>query len=257
VQQEKLGGGGSNYMHEQLHVGKTVNAEFPVNEFSLSSPGKHHILIAGGIGITPILAMARELSEKNELYELHYSVKRDEDFAFKDEIIKLAGKSAYFYCTQGNSTQKNTAQGSSSARLDVSSLLNDRNNSSHIYICGPVRMINAVKDEAEEANWRASHVHYESFGSSPQETDHAVEIKLQKTGGVIVIDPKETLLDGLLAANVKVPFECKRGECGMCVTEYVAGIPDHRDVYLTKDEKEHSLCLCISRAKSQSITLNL
>jgi vanillate O-demethylase ferredoxin subunit len=247
VQQEKQGSGGSNYMHEQLRIGQTLNADFPVNEFSLSSPGKHHILIAGGIGITPILAMLRDLSEASESYELHYSVKTDEDFAFKDEIIKLAGKNAYFYCTQRQSP----------TRLDVDTLLKERSNSSHIYICGPVGLITAVKDRADETDWQASHIHYESFGSSPQETDQAIEVKLQNSGKVIVIDPKETLLDGLLAANVKVPFECKRGECGMCVTEYVEGTPDHRDVYLTKAEKEHSLCLCISRAKSKSITLKL
>jgi vanillate O-demethylase ferredoxin subunit len=118
-------------------------------------------------------------------------------------------------------------------------------------------MITAVKDEADENNWRASHIHYESFGSSAQEADQAVEVKLQKSGEVIVIDPKKTLLDGLLAANIKIPFECKRGECGMCVTEYVEGTVDHRDVYLTKDEKAHSLCLCVSRTKSKSITLNI
>jgi vanillate O-demethylase ferredoxin subunit len=91
----------------------------------------------------------------------------------------------------------------------------------------------------------------------PQEKDRAVEVKLQKSRKVIVIDPSQTLLDGLLAANIKVPFECKRGECGMCATEYVEDTPEHRDVYLTQDEKAHSLCLCISRAKSKSITLNL
>ena len=247
VQQEKHGGGGSNYMHEKLRIGKTVNAKSPMNEFSLSSPGKHHILIAGGIGITPIFAMLKHLSQKNESYELHYSVKTDNDLAFKEEIVKLAGNKANFYftkenSTQGRSTKKISTHGSGAAeisptRLDLKSLFKEGKKSSHIYICGPVRMIDAVKDKANENNWQASHIHYESFGSSPQETDRSVEVKLQKSGKIIVIDAKETLLDGLLAENIKVPFECKRGECGMCVTEYSEGIPEHRDVYLTKDEK--------------------
>ena len=96
VQQEKYGGGGSNYMHEQLRLDQTINGIFPVNSFSLSSAGKHHILIAGGIGITPILSMLRHLSLNNESYELHYSVKTDNDLAFKEEIEKLAGNNVQF-----------------------------------------------------------------------------------------------------------------------------------------------------------------
>lgn len=252
VQQEKLGGGGSNYMHEKLRIGQIVKADFPVNEFSLSSAGKHHILIAGGIGITPILSMLRELTENNESFELHYSVKTDDDLAFKEEIIELSGNNAHFYVTK-----RHSAQETSPTRINLNSLLAESRKSSHVYMCGPVRMITAVKDTAYENNWQVSHIHYESFGHSPQETDHVVEVKLQKSGKVIVIDPKETLLDGLLAANVNVPFECKRGECGMCATEYIEGTPEHRDVYLTKDEKAHSLCLCVSRAKSKTITLNI
>jgi ferredoxin-NADP reductase/predicted pyridoxine 5'-phosphate oxidase superfamily flavin-nucleotide-binding protein len=257
VQQEKHGSGGSNYMHEQLSLGQIINAKSPVNAFSLSSPGKHHILIAGGIGITPILSMLRHLSQKNESYELHYSVKTDNDLAFKAEIVKLAGNNAHFYVTKGKSTEGNSTHKSLPTRLDINSLFNERNKSSHVYVCGPIKMIEAVKDTADENNWQANRIHFESFGSSAQETDQAVEVKLKKSGKVIVIDPKQTLLDGLLAANINVPFECKRGECGMCVTEYVEGTPDHRDIYLTKDEKAHSLCLCVSRAKSKSITLNL
>jgi len=252
VQQEKQGEGGSNYMHQKLGLGQTINSMYPVNDFSLSSPGKHHILIAGGIGITPILSMLRYLAQKNESYELHYSVKSSNDLAFKEEIVKLAEKNAHFYFTKETSDK-----GVVPSRLDINSLFKQSKNSSHVYVCGPLKMIEAVKDNADENNWQPSHIHYESFGSSLQGSEQAVEVKLQKSGKVIVIDPKQTLLDGLLAANINVPFACKRGECGMCVTEYVEGTPDHRDVYLTKDEKSHSLCLCVSRTTSKSITLNL
>ena len=163
VQQEKHGGGGSNYMHEKLCIGQTINAKFPVNEFSLSSPGKHHILIAGGIGITPIFAMLKQLTQQNESYELHYSVKTESDLIFKEEIVKLAGENAHFYFTQGNTTE-----GNSPTRLDLCALFKEKDKSSHIYICGPVRMIAAIKDTADENNWQASHIHYESFGSSRQ-----------------------------------------------------------------------------------------
>jgi len=252
VQQEKYGGGGSNYMHEKLRLDQTINGIFPVNSFSLSSLGKHHILIAGGIGITPIISMLRHLSLKNESYELHYSVKTDNDLAFKEEIEILAGNNAQFYVTKEVSIK-----GALSSRLDINSLFNERNKSSHVYVCGPTSLIQAVKDKAEENNWQQNQIHYESFGRTVEITDFAVEVKLQKSGKVIIIDPKQTLLEGLLAAKVDVPFECKKGECGMCMTEYIEETPEHRDVYLTKAEKAHSLCLCVSRAKSKSITLNL
>jgi len=247
VQQEKNGGGGSNYLHEQLRIGQQLKAKQPVNDFSLTSSGKHHILIAGGIGITPILAMLRQLSENQQSFELHYSVKTAEELVFKEEIIKLAGKHAHFYISQQSNAN----------RLDCESLLAASDKSSHVYICGPVRLIEAVKNTADDIGWQMNQVHYESFGAVVQQTDKAIEVKLQKSGQVIVIDAKETLLEGLLSAKVSVPYECKRGECGMCITEYVEGEPEHRDVYLTKKEKAHSICVCVSRAKSNSITLNL
>ncbi|MEH6443303.1 MAG: pyridoxamine 5'-phosphate oxidase family protein [Oceanospirillaceae bacterium] len=247
VQQEKQGRGGSNYIHEQLKAGDFITAMHPVNKFSLTSSGKHHILIAGGIGITPIISMLKELSQSNQSFELHYSVKKASDLAFKEEITRLAGKHAHFYITQGLDAN----------RLDLKSLFMEGNKSSHVYICGPLSMIEAVKEKANVHNWDPSHIHFESFGHSLHKTDKAVEVRLKKSGKVIVIDPKETLLDGLLKANVKVPFACKRGECGMCATEYVEGTPEHRDVYLTKEEKTHSLCVCVSRTKSHSISLNL
>jgi len=247
VQQEKHGAGGSNYLHEKLRIGQILNVRAPVNEFSLLSAGKHHILIAGGIGITPVLSMLRQLADSQASFELHYSAKTENDLVFKKEIFALAGDRAHFYCTRETGGN----------RLDLHALFAGSNKASHVYICGPVGMIEAVKNSAGANGWQASHIHYESFGGAIQETDTEVEVKLQKTGQVIVIDPKETLLDGLLAADVQVPFECRRGECGMCVTEYVAGTPDHRDVYLTKEEKNHSLCLCVSRAKTKFLTLDL
>jgi ferredoxin-NADP reductase/predicted pyridoxine 5'-phosphate oxidase superfamily flavin-nucleotide-binding protein len=162
VQQEIHGGGGSNYMHKQLSVGQTIKAKSPVNAFSLSSVGKHHILIAGGIGIAPILSMLRHLSQNNESYELHYSVKTDKDLAFKAEIVGLAGNNVHFYCTKGNSVE-----GMLPTRLDINSLIKENNKASHVYICGPIKMIEAAKDAADENNWQPGHVHYESFGSSP------------------------------------------------------------------------------------------
>jgi ferredoxin-NADP reductase/predicted pyridoxine 5'-phosphate oxidase superfamily flavin-nucleotide-binding protein len=247
VQQEIQGGGGSNYMHEQLRIGHQIKSKSPINDFPLSSPGKHHILIAGGIGITPIISMLRHLVDNNESFELHYSVKRTSDAIFVKELDRLAGKNGHFYFSQEVNT----------SRIDLKTILEKNKKTSHVYVCGPVGLIQSTKDMATKNDWHASNIHFESFGSAIQVNNKAVEVKLKKSGQVIVIDPKETILDGLIAAKVSIPFECKRGECGMCTTEYVEGTPDHRDTFLTQDEKVHSICPCVSRAKSHSITLNL
>jgi len=247
VQQEKQGRGGSNHLHKQVKIGEQLTAKPPVNDFSLTSSGKHHVLIAGGIGITPILAMVRTLSENNESFELHYSVKTIADLAFKNEITQLAGQQAHFYITQeGNGS-----------RLNLLSLLATENKANHVYACGPLSMIEAIKDTAHNNCWQPSHIHYESFGSAVHKNDKAIKVNLKKSGKVIVINPKETILAGLLAAKIDVPYECERGECGMCATEYTQGAADHRDIYLTKEEKAQRLCVCVSRAKTSSITLNL
>lgn len=247
VQQEEQGRGGSNYLHKQLKIGDVLHTKQPVNAFSLSSTGKHHILIAGGIGITPILSMLRQLSENNESVELHYSVKTKEDLIFKAEILHLAGINAHFYYSQEQKPNK----------INLKTLLSAQHNSSHVYVCGPVSLITAIKDQARQNDWPTHHIHYESFGGSQQASNHAIEVTLKKSGQVITVDPKETILDSLIAADVQIPYECKRGECGMCSTEYSEGTVDHQDVYLTKAEKQHNLCVCVSRAKSKSITLNL
>jgi ferredoxin-NADP reductase len=106
--------------------------------------------------------MLRHLSQNNESYELHYSVKTDKDLAFKAEIVGLAGNNVHFYCTKGNSVE-----GMLPTRLDINSLIKENNKASHVYICGPIKMIEAAKDAADENNWQPGHVHYESFGSSP------------------------------------------------------------------------------------------
>tara|TARA_R110002167_G_scaffold163319_4_gene360193 strand:+ start:7398 stop:9365 length:1968 start_codon:yes stop_codon:yes gene_type:complete len=246
VQQEPQGRGGSNYMH-RLQVGDTITAKAPRSEFPLLAKAKHSILIAGGIGITPILSMLRHLSESAASFEIHYTARSEADLAFKQEIKALAGDKAFFYHSRGEGSQ----------RLNLGILLKQPQSDTEVYLCGPVRMIAALREVGERNAWPADRLHFESFGSSTLATDSAITLILKKSAQVIEVKPTESILDALINAKISVPYECKRGECGMCATPVLAGSPDHRDLYLTKDEQKQQICVCVSRSKGKTLSLDL
>ena len=247
IQNEKQGRGGSKALHQQLAHNSVVTVLPPKSEFSLLPNHQHVVLIAGGIGITPILSMLRALVEKNASFEIHYTAKTEADLAFKKEVQVLAGPKAHFY----------TSQGKQAKRLDLQHLIKNTQAHSHVYMCGPLRMISQVRELANEHNWPESHVHFESFGVVSQPNDKAIEISLKKSNQVIMVDPNQTILDALMDENISVPFDCKRGECGMCATTVLKGEADHRDVYLNKTEQAQQMCVCVSRAKGEKLTLDL
>ena len=247
IQNEEQGRGGSKALHQQLRLSRVVNVLPPKNEFSLTPNNQHVVLIAGGIGITPILSMLRELVDKNASFEIHYTAKSEAELAFKKEVQALAGSKAHFYTSQGKQVK----------RLDLQYLIKNSHAHSHVYMCGPIRMISQVRELATEHNWPESHVHFESFGAASQPNDKAIEISLKKSNQVIMVDPNQTILDALMDKNISVPFDCKRGECGMCATTVLSGEADHRDVYLNKTEQAQQVCVCVSRAKGEKLTLDL
>lgn len=246
VQLEPQGRGGSNYMH-QLHVGDTLTAKAPRNEFPLLATAGHSILIAGGIGITPILSMLRQLSESDASFEIHYTARSEADLAFKHEIQALAGAKALFYPSNDKSSR----------RLNLESILEHPQPDTHVYLCGPVRMIDALREVGERNAWPADQLHFESFGGSTSATDSAITLTLKKSAQVIEVKPTESILDALIDANVSVPYQCRRGECGMCATPVLSGTPDHRDLYLSKDEQQQQICVCVSRSKGTELSLDL
>ena len=247
IQNEEHGRGGSKALHQQLALNSLINVLPPKSEFSLTQNNKHVVLVAGGIGITPILSMLRELVDNNASYEIHYTAKNEADLAFKNEVKKLAGSNGYFYTSQSEQTN----------RLDLPRLIKAIDASSHVYTCGPLRMISQVRELAGERGLPDSQIHFESFGATSQPNDKAIEIKLKKSNTVITVDPSQTILDALIDKNISVPFDCKRGECGMCATTILEGEAEHRDVYLNKAEQSQQMCVCVSRAKGANLTLDL
>ena len=244
VQREDSGRGGSLSIHERLEVGSQVMVWPPKSEFPLIRDDKHKILIAGGIGITPMLSMLRELVVQQASFEFHYTARSEADLAFKQEVLALAGNRAFFYS-------------SDTKRLDLEHLISHAKSQSHVYLCGPLGLINQVRELAKAQHWLESRVHFESFGNASQPGDRAIELTLKKSKQVIMVDPKESILDALTQNKVAIPYDCKRGECGLCVTTFTQGEGDHRDFYLSKAEQKQQMCVCVSRAKGDSLTLDL
>lgn len=247
VLKEPQGRGGSLYLHEHVSEGDTLEIQLPKNAFPMTKRADHSILIAGGIGITPILSMMYSLSSASLSFELHYSARTCSGLAFRDRIEQVAGDNAIFYASEEADSQ----------RLDLTKLLAMPKLGVHVYVCGPRGLIGAVREITAAQGWAPSQIHFESFGAQPLADDKAIRVHLFKSNQTITVPADRTILDTLLEAGISVPHDCKRGECSMCSTRVVEGEPDHRDLCLNPEERVSSMCVCVSRAKSDELTLCL
>ncbi len=244
---EPEGRGGSRYLHERIQVGDIIDSSLPINEFPLANDAAHSILIAGGIGITPILSMMHQLASEQKSLEIHYTARTEADLAFRETIERIAGERAHFYSS-------NAAGG---RRPSLERILAKPQPGAHVYGCGPRRMISALRDIASATGWPPAQIHFESFGAKVDATDTPFDVYLDKSRKKFAVPAEKTVLDVLLEAGVKVPYQCRRGECGLCVARVLGGEPEHRDVYLGPEERTGSMCLCVSRARGGSLILDL
>ena len=244
---EPEGRGGSMYLHESVQAGDVLTAMPPVNGFPLDLDAKHSMLIAGGIGITPLLSMLHALKAAGKSFELHYSARRLSDLAFRGEIECLIGYRAHSY----------TSGGSGQERLDLHRLLTVPVIGSHVYVCGPRRMIGAVRDLARKHGWPPDQIHFESFGPPGSTHDQELSVTLASSGKTISVPASRNILDTLLHEGLAIPHDCKRGECSLCMTRVLEGEPEHRDLCLSPEERADSMCLCVSRAKTGRLMLDL
>jgi vanillate O-demethylase ferredoxin subunit len=242
---EAEGRGGSRLMHEGIEAGSSLRVSPPENGFPLRE-AEHSILIAGGIGITPILSMVRTLGPRGGSYELHYAARTPARMAFREDIEALAGRNAHFYVPDvGRRT------------VDLEAILATPSQGARVYVCGPPAMIRAVALVGDQAGWPKDRIHFESFGAHQRAGDRAIEVHLERSGLTLQVGPGEAILDALLNAGVWAPYECRRGACGSCMTRVVAGEPDHRDVCLSQELRDQYMCTCVSRARSRHLTLDL
>ena len=244
---EPGGRGGSLYLHERIKEGDVIESRVPKNEFPMAGSANHSVLIAGGIGITPILSMLHSLATEGRSFEMHYSARTYSELALRDRIGKIAGDSVHFYASRDPHGQ----------RLDLGRILSTPRPGVHVYICGPRRMISAVREMAAALGWPSAQIHFESFGAEPSADDRPIRVHLAKSNMTLTVPAELSILDTLLDAGVDVPHDCKRGECTMCTTRVLNGEPDHRDLCLNPEERVSSMCVCVSRARGEELQLDL
>lgn len=251
VLREEDGRGGSKWMHDVLSVGDVIRAAPPENDFRLSEAGDHHILIAGGIGITPILPMAARLRDLGREYAIHYCARSEEEAAFAREVAERHGERANFHYDGGIA----------SCGLDVTALLANRPAAGHAYVCGPAGLIRAVREAGRE--WPSGTIHYELFKGSNQDLgldalNEPFDVICQRAGKRYTIPADRSILDVLKADGFRIRSLCKEGVCGTCRVELISGDVDHRDECLDEDEYDEALQVCVSRAMpGQTLVLDL
>ncbi len=243
--------GGSTFVHDGLREGDVLESSDPANNFPLNEAGERHILIAGGIGITPLMAMSRRLLARDAEFTLHYCARSRAEAAFIDDIETALGLRLVTHFDGGD-----IARG-----LDVKALLAERPAAAHVYVCGPPGLIRAVREAA--AHWPKGSVHYELFRGSeadvaPRSGDQGFDVVLKRAGKTLHVAGDRSILQTLADAGIKVKTLCKEGVCGTCRVGLVAGRADHRDEVLTDEERARYIQVCVSRAlPGETLVLDL
>ncbi len=251
VLREVEGRGGSAIMHDEVKEGVTLNITAPRNNFPIHDNATHHILLAGGIGVTPLLAMARDLAARGASFELHYCTRTPAKTAFKDAIGSDELKN-FIHVHHDNG---NPADG-----LDIAALLKDVRAGANVYYCGPTGFMHACEQAAE--HWPLGTVHREFFTVDPDvsfDDDAAFKIKIKSTGQELDVPADKSIVEVLRDNGFDVETMCEEGICGTCATVLLEGEPDHHDFVLDDEEKARGefIMVCCSRAKSPSLTLDL
>jgi vanillate O-demethylase ferredoxin subunit len=244
--------GGSRAMHDQVREGDVLHISTPKNHFGLAHEAERHLLIAGGIGVTPILCMAERLEVIGQAFEMHYSARSIDRMAFLDRIEASSfARKVQFHFDDGPQAQ----------RLDIPAVVSQPRADVHIYVCGPKGFMDAVLTNARAQGWPDAQLHYEFFSADVQRSndDDRFDVQLASTGRVITVIKDQTVVQALAAAGIEVPTSCEQGVCGTCLTRVLEGVPDHRDMFLTRAEQARNdqFLPCCSRSSSPRLVLDL
>jgi ferredoxin-NADP reductase len=239
--------GGSHFLLDEVAVGSRLEIAHPVNLFALAKTARKHVLIAGGIGITPFLAQLEDLHGGQVPYELHYSVRSAEHAAFLPRLRQREGERVHlYYDSEGHA-------------IDFDRLLTHQPLGTHLYVCGPAGLINRVMTSAKAWGWPDSHLHSEQFSAPP--VGDAFAVFLARAKITVQVAPDRSLLESIEAAGVDVPYLCRGGVCGFCQTRVLEADGEllHNDHFLSDAEKAggRSIMPCVSRARCTSLVLDL
>jgi len=249
VLKEPSGRGGSAWIHDNVKLGDVLTIRGPRNHFTLDETVSHAVFIAGGIGITPISAMARRAKHLGISYELHYSGRSRASMALLEALSALHGERLHLYVSE------------EARRNAFEIVLADLPAGAQVYACGPVKMLDALT--AHGKTWPEGTLKIEHFESNvgvlDPEKEHAFEVELTASGTVVMVRADQTLLSALRGANIEILSDCEEGLCGSCEARVVEGAVDHRDVVLTAAERaaNHKMMTCCSRAVGKRLVLAL
>ena len=241
--------GGSDYVHANIRTGMQLKISAPRNNFPLDPEAERFLFIAGGIGVTPIMAMVRWCVANGRPWRIIYASRSRQRAAFYEELCGVAKSAAQFHFDD-----------ESGQVLDVAQAVSGWSPGACIYCCGPTPLMEAVKSLTEHLP--AGSVRFEWFTvpESDEPGDSAgFSVRLARSGKEFQVPSDKSILEVLESNGFELPFSCREGLCGTCVTNVIAGEPDHRDYVLTDEERESGklMTICCSRSKSPSLTLDL
>ncbi len=241
--------GGSVKISKEFSENDQIKISAPRNHFPLFDGAKKSILAGGGIGITPMIAMAHSLQKADELFELHYCTRSKGAGAFEQELVKSFGDKVIFHYDDENKAQLFSPQATFSP-VDPST---------HIYVCGPTGFMDWVINNAKEMGYPSEQVHFEYFSADVDVTGDSFEVYCDQSDITVTVGAKESIAKALRKSGIKVNMSCEEGVCGTCITDVLEGEPDHRDHFLTDEEKADNdqIALCCSRAKGQRLVIDL
>ncbi|MGW8140093.1 PDR/VanB family oxidoreductase [Sphingomonas zeae] len=247
VKRQPVSRGGSAYMWS-LHVGDTIRVAAPRCDFPLTHGASHYLLIAGGVGITPMVAIANTLATNGASLRLVYAARSADEFAYRDDLVaRLGSRVAFVDASRGQD-------------IDIAGEIAALPDDAELYMCGPLGMMDAVRASWAAAGRNPIRLRYETFGSSGQFQAQPFTVRVPRLGLDVPVAADQSMLDALEQAGVEVAYECRRGECGLCAVTVVDvdGTIDHRDVFLS--DRQHRagdrLCACVSRVAGGSITID-
>lgn len=251
VLKDRASRGGSRCVHEQLRIGMPIVISTPRNNFPLQETAGHTVLVAGGIGITPLLCMARRLRDLRRSFELLYFARSRASAAFLDELKAMeVPMHLHFDAEKGGPPDLKALLAARPPAADL-----------HLYACGPTPMLDAFEKFSAELGHENAHVErFAAVEHKPAEDARATfTVELARSGKSFTVVPGKSILDTLLEGGIEVDHSCCEGVCGSCETKVLAGEPDHRDSILSVKERASNkvMMLCVSGCKSASLSLDL
>ncbi|WGK62486.1 PDR/VanB family oxidoreductase [Halopseudomonas sp. SMJS2] len=253
VLRDPVSRGGSIAVHDDLHEGQEIRISRPRNLFPLVANAKNSLLLAGGIGVTPILCMAERLARTKVAFSMHYCARSPDRMAFREQIQAADyADRVHLHFDDGTDEQK----------LDLPTVLQQQSDDTHLYVCGPGGFIDFVLSTAKAAGWAEDRIHYEFFSAKEIDTsdDAGFEVQIASTGQVCAIGEDDTIVSVLAEAGVEISTSCEQGICGACITRVLEGEVDHRDQVLSDQERDEEgwFTPCCSRgAAGKRLILDL